>query len=255
MVAETIQTGKEQIIPLPPPIDLSAPDKADLDIIQAEDVKMIPKRQQKLIKALKKGYATVYGQCSQEVRNKLKSMENWEATQKEQSLHELISKVERICVSFNDHKQEVFNLVQALKTLFLYMQRLKETVEEYGRNFKSLWDTVEAFGGSPGIHKGLKDSILAATVPIRSPTAAQIKQVGEESSKAVKATLLISGANRRRYGALKDALANNYLLGSNQYPNTLEMGMRILGNYQATKVVTPFRASPNNTGVEGTATR
>ena len=164
-------------------------------------------------------------------------------------------KVERICVSFNDHKQEVFNLVQALKLLFLYMQRLKETVEEYGRNFKSLWDTVEAFGGSPGIHKGLKDSILPATVPIRSPTAAQIKQVGEESSKAVKATLLISGANRRRYGALKDALANNYLLGSNQYPNTLEMGMRILGNYQATKVVTPFRASPNNTGVEGTATR
>ena len=55
MVAETIQTGKEQSIPLPPPIDLSAPDKADLDIIQAEVVKMIPKRQQKLIEALKKG--------------------------------------------------------------------------------------------------------------------------------------------------------------------------------------------------------
>jgi hypothetical protein len=26
--------------------------------------------------------------------------------------------------------------------------------------------------------------------------------------------------NRRRYGALKDTLANNYLLGSDQYPET-----------------------------------
>ena len=44
MVAETIGTGKEQSIPQPPPIDMNAPDKADLNIIQAEDVKTIAKR-------------------------------------------------------------------------------------------------------------------------------------------------------------------------------------------------------------------
>jgi len=31
-------------------------------------------------------------------------------------------------VGFNDHKQEIFNLVQSLKTLFLYTQSDKETV-------------------------------------------------------------------------------------------------------------------------------
>jgi hypothetical protein len=62
-------------------------------------------------------------------------MEKWEATQKEQLLHKLILKIERICVGFNDHKQEVFNLVQALKTLFLYTQGEKKMVEEYGGNF------------------------------------------------------------------------------------------------------------------------
>ena len=175
--------------------------------------------------------------------------ENWEATQKEQSLHELISKVERICIGFDDHKQEVFNLVQALTMLFLYTQGEKETVEEYGRNFESLWDTVEAFSGSQGIHKGLTDSILAATVTSRSPMVAQVKQAGEQSSEAVRAALLISGADRRRYGALKDALDNTHLLGSDQYPDTLEKGVHILGNYQTTKVATPFRASPNDTGV------
>ena len=100
--------------------------------------------------------------------------------QKEQLLHEPILKVKRMCVGFDSHKQEVFNLVQALKTLFLDTQGEKETVEEYGQNFKSLWDMVEAFRGSPGIHKRLTDSILAALVTSGSPTAAQIKQAGEE---------------------------------------------------------------------------
>ncbi len=80
--------------------------------------------------------------------------------QSEQSLHELVRRIEKICVGFDDHKQSVFNLVQSLKTLFLYSQSENETVEEYTRNFRSLWDTVEAFGGSPGIQDGLVEAEL-----------------------------------------------------------------------------------------------
>jgi hypothetical protein len=42
----------------------------------------------------------------------------------------------------------------------LYSQSENETVEEYTRNFRSLWDTVEAFGGSPGIQDGLVEAEL-----------------------------------------------------------------------------------------------
>jgi hypothetical protein len=42
----------------------------------------------------------------------------------------------------------------------LYTQSEKDTIEEYTRNFWSLWDTVEAFGGSPWIHQGLVDAEL-----------------------------------------------------------------------------------------------
>jgi hypothetical protein len=52
-------------------------------------------------------------------------------------------------VGFDDHKQEVFNLVQSLKMFFFYTQSKEEMVEEYTRNLRSLWDTVEAFGGLP----------------------------------------------------------------------------------------------------------
>ena len=80
----------------------------------------------------------VYAQCLQGVRDKLKASKDWETVEQEQSLHDLISQVERTCVEFNDHKQDVFNLVQALKTLFLYTQGDKKSMQEYGRNFRSL---------------------------------------------------------------------------------------------------------------------
>ena len=121
-------------------------------------------------------------------------------------------------------------------------------MEEYARNFRSLWDTVEAFGGSPGVHQGLVDAELLKQ-GIRNASALQLKAAEEVSSEQVKAALLISGASRSKYGKLKDELANNYLLGTDQYPDTYEKAQRILSNHQNTRTAAPFRASPNDKGV------
>ena len=129
LVAETIRTGKQQIIALPPPVDINAADADDQKIIWEEAVRAVAKKKAKLDNALKKGFVTVYDQCSLEVRDKLEASDEWDRIQREQLLHDLISKIERICVGFDDHKQEVFNLVQALKTLFLYTQTEKESVD------------------------------------------------------------------------------------------------------------------------------
>ena len=45
LVSETIRTGQEQSIPLPPPVDPNDPDKMDLEAIWVEDVKTMAKRQ------------------------------------------------------------------------------------------------------------------------------------------------------------------------------------------------------------------
>ena len=81
------------------------------------------------------------------------------------------------------------------------------------------------------------------------PLAAQQKKAGEDSSEAVKAALLISGADQCRYGALKDALAHNCLLDNDQYPDMYDKAFRVLANYQVTKTGVPFRASLDDTGV------
>jgi hypothetical protein len=48
LVAETVRTGKQQTIDLPPPIDDNDPDAEDLKIIRAEEVKSVAKRRLKL---------------------------------------------------------------------------------------------------------------------------------------------------------------------------------------------------------------
>ena len=56
-----------QVIALPPAVDKNVSDVEDQKIIRAEEVKTISKRQLKLEDSLKKGYATVYDQCLQDV--------------------------------------------------------------------------------------------------------------------------------------------------------------------------------------------
>jgi hypothetical protein len=164
-------------------------------------MKVVAKRRLKLAESLKKGYATVYNQCLEAVKEKLETIDDWDKTQWDQSLHELINKIKRICVGFDDHKQELFDLVQALKMLFLYMQAEKDSVKEYSRNFKSFWDMVEAFGGSPGLHCGLVDGWLAdlanrVTGP-GNPSANEKASAKTKTAEAMKAVLLISGANKQ----------------------------------------------------------
>ncbi len=168
------------------------------------------------------------------MRDKLEASKDWDCIQKEQLIHNLIMKIKQIYIGSDNHKQEIFNLVQALKTLFLYTQGEKESVDQYARNFKSLWDMVEAFGGSPKMQKGLIKGVLDTPGRVANPASISVDErasAEEEVAEAVKVAMLISRASKARYVRLKEQLANNYLLGTDQYPNTLEKATRILGNY------------------------
>ena len=70
-----------------------------------------------------------------------------------------------------------------------------------------------------------------------------------ETTKSVKAAMIISGADKRQYMQLKLDLANNYLLESDQYQNTLEKTVDLLTNYRAPLKLHQMRAQPRDDGV------
>ena len=70
-----IWTGDKQGIDLSPAIDTDDPDAADNVIIRTELVRAIVKRKTNFDSDVKKGYATLYDQCSQDVKDKLEASE------------------------------------------------------------------------------------------------------------------------------------------------------------------------------------
>jgi hypothetical protein len=70
------QSSKKQTINLPGPVDANSPTAADNELIRQELVKGVGKRQMKLFKLLMKAHATVYGQCSEDVKEKLEASSN-----------------------------------------------------------------------------------------------------------------------------------------------------------------------------------
>jgi hypothetical protein len=48
---------------------------------------------------------------------------------------------------------------------------------------------------------------------------------------------------------LKDDLANNYILGMDQYLDTFDKASRLLANYQSTMMAFPYRGSISDTAV------
>ena len=93
----------------------------------------------------------------------------------------------------------------------------------------------------------LKDPTRVANVG--KPTVAEISKAEDDATEAVKAALLISGADKMRFGRLKDKLANNYLLGTDQYPDTYEKAVRILGNYQTSSPSRPYQGDGTASGL------
>ena len=99
---------------------------------------------------------------------------------------------------------------------------------------------------------GIQDGLVAAELRrrnIANLTSTELSKVEDVFIEQVKAAMLISGASHQQYGRLKDELVNDYLLGSDHYPDTLEKAEMILVNYQNTRASVPYRANGNKTGV------
>ena len=124
LVARTIKTGTVQTIKDPDDLDstLTGTQLSDAKLKRDVKVQAISKREVKLEEALKRGFAVVYDQCSEAVKSRLETTDDWTNIECDQSLHELINAMQKICVGHDDTNQDMYNVVQACKNMFLFKQ-------------------------------------------------------------------------------------------------------------------------------------
>ena len=92
----------------------------------------------------------------------------------------MIQIIQHICTGFEDHRQGIYGMVQAMQKSFLRMQE-KETISEYISDAKGLWYTTETFGGSPGVHEGIVTSCWQWQTDRRITTISPRKNASEQN--------------------------------------------------------------------------
>ena len=226
--------------PLPPP-QIPDPNNAGVMIDDAaenaiwnEEIKMIAKRRQSLQDGLRRTFALLLNQCDTTVLRRLKGEDGWEQVEQDRNPVVLVQRLRRVCCGFDTHKQPIYALVQAIKMLCTHMQKGGESNEKYKERLEALFNIIEQFGGSLTAHPVLierRAQELAGEGNLidaddRAEAAIQIEA-------EVKAAFLLSGANDRKYGALKVHLENTYSLGDDRYPRDVEQALGQLNNFRA----------------------
>ena len=141
-----------------------------------------------------------------------------------------------------ERKESAMTIVESNVELYLIGQDPGESLDEYYKFFLAQVDTIDAHGGNAGYHSTIYTAPKEATLQKKGKTREEYDAMDEESREAIQrevikaakeaylACLFILLADDRRYGDVKRALADNYLLGKQEYPQDLLAAKRLLAD-------------------------
>jgi len=127
--------------------------------------------------------------------------------------------------------------VGAIKNLFFYWQKPEQTNSDYHEDFMALVKVIEEYGGPCSLSHfpnmiTKEIEVLFPGVDISNATSDQMKRGKKVVRDKFLAALMLNGANGQKYGELKQSIAENYVTGTSEYPNSPEVVLRILTAYK-----------------------
>lgn len=168
-----------------------------------------------------KVFTTIYSHCDEPMKNVLESKEAYRKADQQRNVIALLQLIKEAAYDANDRKYPARQAVDALRQLMMIWQGDQEQLTAYYRRFTSLIERVEAsYGDIEPIAVAKKDS------KYRKDTTKAIARARER----MLAYLFVRGANKE-YKPLVDGLNDDYTLGDDRYPETIEEAFEILTEY------------------------
>ena len=194
------------------------------------DVKQYTYRVAKYQDNMYKAYALIWGQCTLAVRNKLETRKDWALLKKLHCPLHLLLAISEIAMNYQDGQYAVETIYQSLIDLLTMKQGDKEGHNAYHKRFKIARDMVKSLYGQVTPEKYTENLDEYDTA-----TPARKNQMGEESEEKLMALIYLKGANPRKAGELLDDMANEYAMGINKYPKTVDEAIELVGCYKPQK--------------------
>jgi hypothetical protein len=154
-------------------------------------------------------FAVIWGQCSEALKDKLKSSTDYRTSQTTGDCVWLLKTIKAIMLKFDGQRDLSLSLSDAHLRLYLFRQGNDMTLTAHKTEFENRLDVIEHYGGAVG-----QDPALLSLV---SASMADVAERAKSSRNRYLRMLFLSKSDRRRYGTLWADLENQFVRGNNQY--------------------------------------
>jgi hypothetical protein len=180
--------------------------------------------------------ALIYDQCSPELKNKLEGTSGYDSAKSSNDIIKLLTIIRGYCCQFVTLNDEYMLIVKLLKNLVYFFQKPDQTNSEFHEDFMALVEVIEEYGGTGSLThfpNMIKKELLSKNIMDPSKASADdLKEAKGVVREKFLAALMLNGANASKYGELKRSMAENYVTGTSEYPESPEVVLRILNAYQ-----------------------
>ena len=227
----TLEKLEAYVIPRPErPVDI---DDEIEKLIFTKEVDEYVKRKAFLRENMKTAYSLIWGQCSDFLKQKLKSTDDYETFNGEQDPVGLLKAIKTINFKFEDHRYFHHSIYEAHRNFYVFRQAQGQSNSEYLEQFKNQIDLLEQHGES------FKDNSIYLDhdqrwkkLSARNQTDEKKQEAKERCKEQYVAYAFIYKSDNDRYNKLKEELQNDYMKGNNNYPDTLVEAYQMLTNYR-----------------------
>jgi hypothetical protein len=164
-----------------------------------------------------KVFVVILGQCLPSVRSKLESDDGYSTLENNDDVVGLLKELRKMAFLTGGEQDPFWTLQIALKRFATMSQGPTESVVNYHKRFLANVKVLEAQMGE-----------FIPTKLVDGTTAAD-KKVARDKMMSM---MMLSGADKKRYGKLLEDLNNNYLAGTDNYPSDVDSTVTLLSYYQ-----------------------
>lgn len=162
-----------------------------------------------------KVFVVIIGQCTVGVKSWLANGNGLDTLEKNRDVVGLLKKLKEMAFSTGGEQDAFLTLNLSLRRLVTIQQGPKEQVAKYYERFKVAADVLKGHWGNFVPTNLVKDNLT-----------------NEETTDRFLGRIFLMGADKMRFGHLLDELNNNFISGTDRYPKTLELTLRLLSKYQ-----------------------
>ena len=188
------------------------------------------KRESKLEENLRSLYSLVWGQCTDPLRAKIRSLEEYAAMEEESDSLALIKSIRNAMYSYQSVTYRCVSIHHALKRFWQLHQGKMHSCQQYLEELENCVAVIDHCGGLIGVFPGIVDYLYELR-GINDPSAIEAAQASKEAQEMFLATYFFLNADRVRFGKLIEDTHNLYLQGTDAYPKTITAAYSLLTNY------------------------